>query len=1059
MQDNRKEIIRRLEEDLIGPRFGKTEALFDRPSDTYLTGILYPKKTKIDKEEDDGQDETISRGDTSSDDFEKGISAFRNFKPATAGISFAITGPNKDATSVQLSIKFGAYKRHRTFELLPSTTDDEARETLGKLESRQKYFWQRTQNNVIKQIHLNNEISRIPLSDEGWPNLSIFIKTKKLTDKRIVTVQFINEFEPTSDTEYFEIEEQSLFQFGLELTTVNGDSFAPRQSIQSGSDEDSLIANLIYRKNLEYATGHNCSATWELKSEPKKLSTSWMPQAEVKPVSPDGNATIASRISKTSIGKLSAEKIHKSGSEELFELLHAVTNGYKDWIEKQKINSLEKIHQEQANKNLEHCKKACQRITEGVEYLKNNPDALQAFRFANLAMRVQKSWSDGSPNWDEPGENDLIWRPFQLAFVLLCLPSSSERSHPERDVFDLIWFPTGGGKTEAYLLLSAYVLALRRLRLNSQESGGVSVIMRYTLRTLTVQQFQRASAMILACEILRREKYPELGQEQFSIGLWVGDSTTPNKRADAFKRLRERSPISTPAQLKNCPICTNEKVTLNWKQDSDKEKVKCLCPADMCLAKKCEGQLPILTVDEDIYENPPSLVIGTVDKFAQIVRNKKTGAIFGIGTTNAPPDLIIQDELHLISGPLGSLTGLYELAIDDLCSDETGPPKIIGSTATIKQALEQVRALYNRQSFQFPPAALEDGDSGFANIDDNKDGRLYVGLSTVGRSPKFVLQAIAASLLQSGISEKLAPKNSDFYTTLISYYNSLKELGGALVVMQDDVPKMLQTIAKQRGEKLRNIAIPEELTSRKSSAEIPEILDRLGNISGSDDFVDVLLASNMLSVGVDIPRLGMMLVNGQPKSMSEYIQVTSRVGRAADGPGLVVTIYNNNKIRDRSHFETFNTWHSSLYRSVEATSVTPFASRARDKALHAPLIALVRHQIGISQVKLTPELRKKIEATIIPKITQRVNDIDPRETESAEEELQEFLDYWEERSGISTFWNDANPVKSLLISAEKEAGRIASGEGSYVAKSTPNSLRNIEPSTLFKIAKKAKKSN
>ena len=196
--------------------------------------------------------------------------------------------------------------------------------------------------------------------------------------------------------------------------------------------------------------------------------------------------------------------------------------------------------------------------------------------------------------------------------------------------------------------------------------------------------------------------------------------------------------------------------------------------------------------------------------------------------------------------------------------------------------------------------------------------------------------------------------------------------------MQDDVPDSIKIFSSRRSELPRTISLPEELTSRKSSKEIPEILSKLEKNSESDEFIDILLASNMLSVGVDIPRLGLMLVNGQPKSISEYIQATSRVGRKAEGPGLVLTLFNDAKIRDKAHFETFKSWHSALYKSVEATSVTPFASRARDKALHAPLVAIALQKLQI-RARPSDEVIAKIKNEIFPIFEQRVKNIDQRE--------------------------------------------------------------------------------
>jgi len=532
----------------------------------------------------------------------------------------------------------------------------------------------------------------------------------------------------------------------------------------------------------------------------------------------------------------------------------------------------------------------------------------------------------------------------------------------------------------------------------------------------------------------------------------VGEASTPNLLQGAFRSINEdANPNSTPAQVKLCPRCIKSNNKLLWESNSPDSDVVARCSNEDCAVDYPFNNLPFLTVDEQIYKSPPSLLIGTVDKFAQITRNKRCAALFGLSPAGLPPDLIIQDELHLISGPLGSLTGLYETAIDELCKTSAGPVKIIGSTATIRRAEEQVNALFAREAFQFPPAAINADNSGFAKTDADGNGRIYLGVSTAGRSPKFALQAVAASLLQSGNDKGLNPKTSTYYNTLVSYFNSLKELGGALVVMQDDVPDTINVLAKRRSEEPRRVSLPEELTSRKPSSEIPDILNQLSK--GSDDFgfIDILLASNMLSVGVDIPRLGLMLVNGQPKSMSEYIQATSRVGRTMDGPGLVITLYNDSKIRDRAHFETFKTWHSALYRSVEASSVTPFSSRARDKALHAPLVALARHKLGIEKPRISDAQRDRIERELFGVFKERIERIDERECESALRELNEFLNYWEMRSEVSFFWNDKAPNKSLLISAEIEAARLAAGRTSLKSKATPNSVRNVEPASLFKL--------
>ena len=314
-----------------------------------------------------------------------------------------------------------------------------------------------------------------------------------------------------------------------------------------------------------------------------------------------------------------------------------------------------------------------------------------------------------------------------------------------------------------------------------------------------------------------------------------------------------------------------------------------------------------------------------------------TRSLFGgTATSYWPPDLIIQDELHLISGPLGSIAGLYEVAIEELCRKDEIRPKIVGSTATIRRAQDQIQALFDRETYQFPAPGLDAANSGFAVLDQARPGRLYMGVTTAGRSATYMLQALTASLLQAATDPSACPEERNFYWTQVVYFNSLRELGHALVLMQDDVPVSVRQISARREESPRSVDAPAELTSRVPSYEIRDMLDRLAIDADDPEAVTLLLASNMISVGMDIPRLGLMVVNAQPKTLSEYIQATSRVGRGGV-PGLIITMYNNMRARDRSHYETFETWHRSFYRDIEATSVTPFASRAQDKAVHAVL--------------------------------------------------------------------------------------------------------------------------
>jgi ATP-dependent helicase YprA (DUF1998 family) len=540
-----------------------------------------------------------------------------------------------------------------------------------------------------------------------------------------------------------------------------------------------------------------------------------------------------------------------------------------------------------------------------------------------------------------------------------------------------------------------------------------------------------------------------LGKTPFSIGLWVGGDAVPNKVRDAAAALGGAPDQPTPKQLVECPACRNK---LYWYLNETDGAINVQCQTENCLLYNPDAPLPVWTVDEDVYRVNPTLLIGTVDKFAQIVRRKEINSLFGIDV-GQPPDLIIQDELHLISGPLGTVTGLYEVAIDRMFKVGDSAPKVIGSTATIRRASDQVSALFNRETAQFPPPCLDAQNSGFAIIDPDAPGRIYAGVTTAGRSAKFTLQAVAASLLQSALCGSTDDSTRDPYWTLVSYFNSLRELGGALVLMQDDVNDSLSTLSIRREEQVRQPGLIEELTSRRTQAEVRDMLARLAIPAGRPGSLDVVLATNMLSVGVDIPRLGIMLVNGQPKGIAEYIQATSRVGRG-DVPGLVVAVLNNAKARDRSHYETFSTWHEALYRDVEPTSVTPFASRARDRALHSVLVALIRHLVPgmLDRPAISDDVIEEA-GSLIRDIVQRANLIDPDET-AVQTELERLLEKWDLRAPQS-YWS-WKVKSSLLQDAERAATLRAMGRLPGDAWPTLNNMRSVEASTRFRLAERLK---
>lgn len=1051
MQDKSQDrdlVACRLVEDLVGPRT-EDEELTARPSDVYLTGILWPRKTAMAGEDDDRLGTSGASSGEDSDGESDAVRTGSIQKPSVAGISFSAA--SSGTPQVRVICSFATYRAQKR---------DDAD------------IWVRQPHRVeIAGLDISPGPTReiaLPEHGEGVPNVSLSVRCINAGGAVLVTLTLVNSVVPEQDRD--EIEAASLFQTELRIEPCEGTLLVPKPPRRAmsmyqggtegtGSVSDEESGALLYRNVAEFAVGHVCSADWEAadhtaggRANARWVGTTWLPSAIVQSVDPNGHALFA-KLGKESeaFDPLSAEVLAYAETMPLQQGLQRFCDAYNRWVQVQRkrLDDATDVSPELkyvAEAHLARCEEALGRMQASVAELGANPRLRRAFQLANLAMHLQHSW-DSSKSRHGP----LRWRPFQLGFLLLSAPSSVIREHKHRGVMDLLWFPTGGGKTEAYLALIACIAVYRRLSDDPSDHSGVCALMRYTLRLLTTQQFARSAAMIVALEAIRSGRVappnglPLQGSEPFSIGLWVGGDATPNKRADAFASLQGSLEVASPKQLARCPTCGEK---LRWSMTSATSPVNAECTNSVCTMY---GNLPVYTVDEDVYDNRPTLLIGTTDKFAQIVREKRTNRLFGV-SDGSPPDLIIQDELHLISGPLGTIAGAYEAAFDLMFAARGHRAKVIGSTATIRRASEQVLALFDREAFQFPPPAIDHDDSGFAVRDRRPKavGRRYLGVTTAGRSAKFTLQAVAGSLLQTAFGAFSDDVRRDAYWTLVGYFNSLRELGGALVLMQDDVTDSIALYADARCEERRPLSNVEELTSRRTQEEIREMLDLLDIKVGSPGAVDTVLATNMVSVGVDISRLGLMLVNGQPKTIAEYIQSTSRVGRG-EVSGIVVAVLNNAKARDRSHFETFCSWHCTLYRDVEATSVTPFASRARDRALHAALVAAVRHLVP--DMLDSPHMGDDEEdeaMDLIDLIVERAKRVDPEET-AVQKELERCLDKWRARSP-KVYWSDYKGGESLLQSAERAAARRAAGRDTGAAWPTLNSMRTVEAGTPFRMA-------
>jgi helicase-like protein len=1035
--DARDELISYVIRDQFGPYDDELEALSENPLRRYMVGILHPQGTKFVEADDDGG---LNRSPQSkSDDSEPGLSMSNSVHPSSYGMTFAC---DPEIRSFNIFVQAAAYK--------PNFISSEE----GSNEKQKKQKWQRIPMEWSGDVDIfEPRDSRIDLF-EGRFSVRIRSRIVDKNKKRSITVSVVNEQSCSQKIKMSERAPNCFFQVHFGVKGIEEQKPFVNRSVkvidETVSEENAL--RLLYRNLNIFAVGHGCSTEWDNNVNRERcglIASSFVPKQTVYPM-----------VQPADLGLpfYSIKKISESTPQELKEKFEIIPERYDQWINRleNESSSVESSLKPQTKEHIDQCRRSSKRVRDGIELIKRNKKVYKAFILMHQAMLHQLAHSE----WlkaDRPDEGPIMsedhaWYPFQIAFILQCLESLSDKNSDDRDLVDLLWFPTGGGKTEAYLGIIGFLVFYRRLTsLNdSTDGGGTVALMRYTLRLLTVDQFYRAALLVCSCELVRREAKNGISSTApVDIGLWVGGEASPNQWHQARTALedinlgRGEPDKGSPIKLRECPWCGEEIGAADYTLPDEHTPMVVRCPNVECDFH--EG-LPVWITDTDVYRHRPTLIIGTVDKFARIPWVEEASSLFGSDGNTLPPELIIQDELHLISGPLGTLVGLYETAIDTLCETSDGrKPKIIASTATIRNAEKQVKALFCRKVCQFPPPGIEYSDSFFAKEDRELPGRTYIGVFTPGTSPTYALVKTFGIILHAGKQVRCPDNVRDAYWTLMGYFNSLRELGGASIQVEDDVNDYLEFCAERDGDRLsvRRVSNPQELTGRVASRDLDDIRENLWVRYPDEDCFDVVLATNMISVGLDVPRLGLMAVVGQPKSTSEYIQATSRIGRKY--PGLVVTLYNWTRSRDRSHFERFKAYHSRLYSEVEATSVTPFSSRARDRGLHAVLVSLIRHTIqGMNRNSAAANFDADSEEvkSLVDGIIKRVSSVDEQELNDTERDLYEIIKRWVDLSQDGELpyakkrrRDDRLP---LLIPAE-EATSTSQSFG------TLNSLRNIDP--------------
>lgn len=1115
--------------DLVGPRPDDkslhAEILPQAPSRWYLTGFLVP----VDAPEEQRAGDADAEGDLDSGDDTGGSddaanpdrsSGRRSWRPSSLGLSFLL--PSETST-IDVEIIWGDYKR---VEKPKSPSDGESEAAGSRVEWRRTHRVEKATLSVAKDGRSEQEVP----NGDGL-QLSILVRPATLgadggaKTVKAVSVFLVNGRMPAKDAATAD----EAFAFQATLSICSPTEFLPRGDIRGieSDDWDERLADLHYRDVADYAVGHNVAAEWTTaEGKCTGVVSACMPLCAVPRVVPNPNIHDF-ELGMETLGQLA------DAAAATATLLGVVTE-YRKWIELQKapVEALSAKRREVGQTLVSDARAAANRIEDGIKCLKQ-PEALEAFRIANRAIARAARQREAQIRQIAPKDvKSPAWRPFQLAFILLNLRGLVEPTHADRDTVDLLFFPTGGGKTEAYLGLAAFAIAYRRLTNPGLAGAGMSVLMRYTLRLLTLDQLGRASAVICALELERladTSKPKKLGDWPIEIGLWVGRAATPNRmgrKGDGDPRyITARGKVlryltkagqPLPVPIRTCPWCGTPLERDSFRLVGAGGKIDTDNPINLelrCVNRDCEfhlsrKSLPILTVDEPIYSRLPAFLIATVDKFAGMPWTGEIASFFGGANRSdglgfygpatpsggaplhkplLPPDLVIQDELHLISGPLGTMVGLYETALDRLCWREIDGkrvrPKIVVSTATVRKAERQVRALFDRRDTRiFPPPGPDRRDSFFARTvtGDDPAARQYLGIAVPGGSPKVLflrtlisLMAIAETAWQQNKPNDKNP--ADPYMTLLAYFNALRELGGARRIVEGEVgPRLLAYDRRLRVGETARFRPREtkydvmELTSREPTDKVAEAKRRLASAfrgRKDPDSVDVALATNMISVGLDITRLGLMVVSGQPKTAAEYIQATSRVGRDADKPGLVVVLLNINKPRDRSHYERFVAWHSAFYRSVEAASVTPYSPRALDRALAAVSVGLGR--LGLPD--FTPpkgarlaQLKRGDLDMVATAVAERAGTHDGKLNTAEQKALadkvrqrvMDILDDWAKvssevaQAGVELGYQKEPGIAQYLLREMLDRESLPSHRRRFRA---PRSLRDVEPPVLVKL--------
>lgn len=736
-----------------------------------------------------------------------------------------------------------------------------------------------------------------------------------------------------------------------------------------------------------------------------------------------------------------------------------------------------------------------QRFREGVELLRDpeNKDLLTAFQLMNQAFlerfkqrsKVQRILR-GETDEDEPSEEDHQWRLFQLVFIVSELrdllrrdPERGPSGDPEPTV---LWFPTGGGKTEAYLGLVLLHAFWDRLR---GKPYGVTAIAKFPLRMLSIQQFSRVSAVFEHAERIRQEASELEGRrgDPFSVGYYAGSSNSLNLLDFPVSRDRHGKPTSWTnsfdavrkderrleqaesdhRKVADCPVCTTEDGPGRIVTTFDQEK-----PGFRHECENCGHELNLHVTDTEVLRHLPTFVVGTIDKFARVATEQWGRTMFGQAEVQCPihgylidapysdgervlecpvlgcgedllptpenvdasPGILIQDELHLLTESLGAFASHYETMLKETLrlmeqrGYGQGPWKIVGSTATIEGYERLVRQLYNEgDAVRFPVPGPTRSESFY--VEESDEPQRYVlgvrshGLSHVDTVMKVLLEyhKLATPLAEwpAGqdlpfVPDWLGDLPDDQRRSLARRYRTAVTYG----IRKSEVAQVNTSYLQQLNPHLRRNGLPpfeqgrvRNLTGDSSVAQIQDFLDAMEK-GDREDYVQALTATSIISHGVDLDDLNVMVFRGMPHTNGEYIQAMSRVGRADEVPALVVNVYNPNRERDSSHFES-HTKHMELMEILlRHVPTTRFSQQALEKTVPG----MVLHTVNYGEEDIV-DLWKK---TTIDGLATEVRD-----------RIDEFKEAVKRRIGLQETPEPGSPlVKRQEEDIEREVERVRS---------------------------------